>query len=355
MGIDQIAAILFQGEILRMVHSGVSSFVLAGDIGGTKTNLGLFIKEKRRPILSVTETYSSSEYSNLENILERFFKIHPLPVTGACFGVAGPVQKGRCKTTNLPWDIHEIRIKRHFGFKYVRLMNDLTATAHIIPYLTRKELFILNKARAGGGKNIALIAPGTGLGEALLVFNNKGEYTPVPSEGGHVDFPSNNETEVGLWRYLRRRYGRVSIERILSGPGLFNIYSWLKDSGTYREPNWLAEKIREMEPAKAITESALNRRQPLCEKSLDIFVSILGSVAGNLALTGMTTGGVYLGGGIPPKILPKLKEDIFMASFTNKGRFRGLMEKIPVYVILNDRAAMFGAAVSAFEAGETGW
>ena len=338
-----------------MVYSGGKTFILVGDVGATKTNLGLFIKGKRRPILRVTETYASSESSNLENILERFFKIHPLPVTGACFGVAGPVQNGRCKTTNLPWDIHEIRIKRRFGFKYVRLMNDLTATAHIIPYLTRKELLVLNKAKAGGGRNIALIAPGTGLGEALIVFNKKGEYIPVPSEGGHVDFPSNNETEVGLWRYLRRRYGRVSIERILSGPGLFNIYSWLKDSGSYREPKWLAEKIREMEPAKAITESALNRRQPLCEKSLDIFVSILGSAAGNLALIGMTTGGVYLGGGIPPKILPKLKEDIFMSSFTNKGRFRGLMEKIPVYVILNERAALLGAAAAAFKARETGW
>jgi len=336
-----------------MVHSRVSSFVLAGDIGGTKTNLGLFIKGKRRPILRVTETYSSRESSNLENILERFLKIHPLPVTRACFGVAGPVQKGRCKTTNLPWDIDEIRIKKRFGFKYVRLINDLTATAHVIPYLTRKELLVLNKAKAPRGRNIALMAPGTGLGESLLVFH-KGKYLPVPSEGGHTDLSPNNETEVRLWRYLQKRYGHVSIERVLSGPGLFDIYSWLKDSGNYREPGWLAEKIREMDPAKAITETALNKRQPLCEKSLDIFVSILGSAAGDLALTGMTDGGVYLGGGIPPKILPKLKQNIFMASFTNKGRFSGLMKKIPVYVILNDRAAMLGAAVAAFEAGETG-
>jgi glucokinase len=146
----------------------------------------------------------------------------------------------------------------------------------------------------------------------------------------------------------------VSVERILSGPGLFNIYSWLKDSGKYREPKWLAEKIIEMEPAKVITEAALNGMQPLCEKSLDVFVSILGSAAGNLTLTGMTTGGVYIGGGIPPKILPKLKGDIFMSSFINKGRFRALLESIPVYVILNDKAAMLGAAVAAFEACQDG-
>ncbi|HJX34910.1 MAG TPA: glucokinase [Desulfatiglandales bacterium] len=332
-----------------MAHSGGGSLVLAGDVGATKTNLGLFLKGKGRPVPKVIETYPSSKSSNIEDIVEIFIKSHPLPVTGACLGVAGPVQNGRCKTTNLPWDISENRIKNLFGFRYVRLINDLTATAHIIPYLTRKELLVLNRAGIRAGRNIALIAPGTGLGEALLVFNKDGGHISVPSEGGHADFPSNNNTEVALWRYLRRRYGHVSIERILSGPGLFNIYSWLKDSGRYKEPKWLAEKIREMEPAKAITESVLNRRQPLCEKTLDIFVSILGAAAGNLALTGMTTGGVYIGGGIPPKILPKLQGKIFMESFTNKGRFRTLMEKIPVYVILNDKAALLGAAAAAYE------
>jgi len=332
-----------------MAHSGGRSLVLAGDVGATKTNLGLFLKGKRRPVSRIIETYPSSESSNIEDIIEIFIKSHPLPVTGACFGVAGPVQNGRCKTTNLPWDINENRIKRRFGFRYVRLMNDLAATAHIIPYLTGNELLVLNRAKTRAGGNMALIAPGTGLGEALLVYNKEGEYISVPSEGGHVDFPSKNDTEVGLWRYLRGRYGHVSIERILSGPGLFNIYSWLKDFSRYKEPKWLAKKIREIEPAKAITESALDRRQPLCEKTLDIFVSILGAAAGNLALTGMTTGGVYIGGGIPPKILPKLKGEIFMKSFTNKGRFRALMEKIPVYVILNDKAALLGAAAAAFE------
>jgi len=332
-----------------MAYSGGRSLVLAGDIGATKTNLGLFFKGKRRPVSRVIETYPSSESSNIEDIIEIFIKSHSLPITGVCLGVAGPVQNGRCKTTNLPWDINENKIKNRFGFRYVRLMNDLTATAHIIPYLKRDELLVLNRAKIRARRNIALIAPGTGLGEALLVLNKKGEYISVPSEGGHVDFPSKNDTEVGLWRYLRRRYGHVSIERILSGPGLLNIYSWLKDSGRYKEPNWLAKKIREMEPAKAITESALNRRQPLCKKTLDIFVSILGAAAGNLALTGMTTGGVYIGGGIPHKILPKLKGEIFMESFTNKGRFRTLMEKIPVYVILNDKAALLGAAAAAFE------
>jgi len=337
-----------------MVLTGDRSFILAGDIGGTKTKLGLFIKSRRRPMPRVIEIYSSKEFPSLENIIGHFIKGHPLPVTSACFGVAGPVQKGRCKTTNLPWYISEIRIKRRFKIQDVRLINDLTAMAYAIPYLKRNEFLALSKARAERGRNIALIAPGTGLGQALLIFN-KGEYVPVPSEGGHTDFSINNETEIGLWQYLHKRYGHVSIERILSGPGLFNIYSWLRDSGSHREPKWLAEKIREMEPARVITESALNKNQPLCEKSLDIFVSILGSVAGNLALTGMTTGGVYLGGGIPLKILPKLKQNIFMTAFTNKGRFRYLMEKIPVYVILNEMAAMFGAAAATFKTEEDRW
>ncbi len=335
-----------------MNNSGEGAFMLAGDIGGTKTEIGLFIKGKRRPILRRIETYASRGAPDLEILIEQFMKKHPLPVSGACFGIAGPVQKGQVRTTNLPWVVREDRLRKRFKWKQVRLINDLAAMAVSIPYLNRNELFPLNKGKAQKGQNLALLAPGTGLGESLLVYQ-EGVYIPVPSEGGHTDFPLNRMTEFALWQHLRKMYGHVSIERVLSGQGIWDIYSCLKKSGPEREPKWLKADIRESDPARVITEAALNKKQPLCVKTLEVFISILGAASGNLALTGMTLGGVYLGGGIPPKILPKLKEDIFMKSFTDKGRFKGLMEKIPVHVILNRRAALLGASITAFkEAGD---
>ena len=322
--------------------------VLAGDIGGTKTNLGIFLKGKRRPILKAIETYSSREAPNLEKIIERFLESHYVSIASVFFGIAGPVVNGRCKTTNLHWDVSEDLIKSHFVWGRVRLINDLTATALAIPLLNSRELFPLNKAKALKGRYIGLVAPGTGLGEALLIYR-EGRYTTVSSEGGHVDFSPNNKDEVKLWHYLHKRFGHVSTERVLSGPGLLNIYSWLKNSGQYKEPAWLAGKIKKGDPARVITEAAMNNKSPLCIKSLNMFVSIFGAVAGNLALIGMTIGGVYLGGGIPPKILNKLREDIFMKAFTDKGRFKDFMKRIPIRVILNDRTALLGAAHCAFE------
>jgi glucokinase len=322
------------------------TFILAGDVGGTKTNLGLFLKGKERPVPKVIETFSSQEAPDLEHIIRQFFEIHPVPVTHACFGIAGPVVNGKSKTTNLPWNISENRIKKQFNFHHIKLINDLTATAMAIPLLNKDELFPLNQAGSIKNQNLALIAPGTGLGKAMLIFQN-GRFLPVPSEGGHADFAPNNEAEMKLWRYLHQHYGHVSIERVVSGSGLVNIYNWLKDSGCLNEPDWLKQKLKEMDPAKTITEAALASKDPGCVEALNMFVSIFGAAAGNLALTGITTGGVYLGGGIPPKILSKLKEDIFMEAFTNKGRFKGFLEKIPVKVVLNDKAALIGAAYCA--------
>jgi glucokinase len=246
--------------------------------------------------------------------------------------------------------VDERKLEKRFKWKKAHLINDLTATALAIPLLNRNETYTLNRARPRKGAPVALIAPGSGLGEALLVSVND-RYVPVSSEGGHVDFAPNNGFQTELWRYLHKIYGHVSIERVLTGPGLFNIYSWLKESGHYLEPAWLSKKLRETDPARVITSAALNRSQPMCKATLDLFVSILGAAAGNLALTGMTTGGVYLGGGIPPKILPGLKQDKFMKSFTDKGRFKELMEKMPVKVIVNDKAALLGAAAYAIEKG----
>jgi glucokinase len=310
--------------------------------------LGLFLEGKERPVPKVIETFSSRNSSNLEHIIRQFLEMHPAPVTHACFGIAGPVVNGKSKTTNLPWSISEDRIKKQFRFHRVKLVNDLTATVMAIPLLKKDEFYPLNQAASIKDRNLALIAPGTGLGKAMLIYQN-GRYVPIPSEGGHADFAPNNELEIKLWQYLHKHYGHVSIERVVSGSGLVNIYNWLISSGRFNEPGWLAQNLKEIDPARAITEAALTSKDPGCVEALNMFVSIFGAVAGNLALTGMTTGGVFLGGGISPKILSKLKENIFMDAFTNKGRFKDFLEKIPVKVILNDKAALIGAAYCAMK------
>ena len=316
--------------------------VLAGDIGGTKTNLALYSQGKTRPVPRIIVSYSSRGASDLETIVAQFLEKHPARITDACFAIAGPVIDGRCKTTNLPWDVSESRLKRRFGWD-VRLINDLTATGLGIPLLYHRERYPLNTARPRKGENIALIAPGTGLGTSVLICQ-EGKYVPIASEGGHVDFAPTDETEALLWRYMYQHYGHVSIERIVSGMGLFNIFSFMKDSGRHRVPEWLTRDIEKGDPGRAISEAAIKRNDPLCKDVLRIFTSILGSIAGNLALTVLATGGVYLGGGIPPKILPALADGAFMNAFSNKGRFRDILENISVRVILNDHAAILGAA-----------
>lgn len=324
------------------------AMILAGDIGGTKTNLGLYTEENGHPRLKKLETYSSRDTIDLESLIVGFLETHPFPVQAACFGIAGPVMRGEGRITNLPWRVSESRLKRRFKWPGVRLINDLTATAQAVPLLKGRDLVTLNRARAGKGGNLALIAPGTGLGQALLI-DEDGRWVPVPSEGGHVEFAPNNEDEISFWRYLHQRFGHVSIERVLSGPGLVNVYSWLRESGGYKEPSWLSRMLEGRDPARVISETALKGRSRLCAASLNMFASIFGAVCGNLALTGMTTGGVYLGGGIPPKILPVLKRDPFMKAFTDKGRFSDFMKKIPVRVIMNERAALLGAARCALK------
>jgi glucokinase len=322
--------------------------VLAGDVGGTKTNLGLFTRGKGRPRPRIIDTFPSQEAPDLKSIVREFLDKHSTAVDSACFGVPGPVINGRVRTTNLPWSVSANRMEKHFGWSRVHLVNDVTLTAAAIPLLRSREVHALNGIRVCKDRNMALVAPGTGLGMAMLIFE-KGEYIPVPSEGGHVDFAPTREREARFWRYLRKRWGHVSIERIVSGPGLVSIYTWLKIAGRHREPAYVARMVHDMDPAAAITQAALEHNNPLCQKALEMFVSILGAVCGNLALTGMTTGGLYLGGGIPPRILPFLKGRGFMHAFVDKGRFKGLLETIPIRVILNDKAALLGAAHRAFE------
>jgi glucokinase len=321
--------------------------ILAGDVGGTNTRLGLFTINKDRPVLARTQTYPSRKAAGLEDILELFLKTAKVPISGAYFGIAGPVKDGRSRTTNLPWEVSEKQIKRRFQWKRVRLINDLSAMAYAIPALPKNELFALNPGRRIPNEPIGLIAPGTGLGMALLIHNNQ-RYIPISSEGGHADFAPKNDAERRLWQYLHDSLGHVSVERVLSGPGLVNIYSWLKYTGQEPEPDWLARRMQMEDPAKVISATALKKKTPICVKTLDVFVSIFGAVSGNLALTGLTRAGIYLGGGIAPQILPKLREGIFMQAFTDKGRFAKFMRQLPVNVILHKHPALLGAAICAF-------
>ena len=325
-------------------------FLLAGDIGGTKTNLAIFISNEKRPILSVEELYPSRNASSLEQILDVFLSKHGLKVDAACFGIAGPVFNGCVKTTNLPWIVSANRLKELFKWERVRLINDLGATAIAIPVLLDHELVELNRGNHDPTGVIGVLAPGTGLGMAMLVSINGKRY-PLQSEGGHVDFAPKNVDEIALLQDFINSH--VSVERLVSGPGLFTIYSWLKHHRKHKEPKWLTDRFDlETDIPQAISEIAILGKDPLCVEALNTFVSILGSTAGNLALTGMTTGGIYLAGGICPKILPKLKEEVFMKAFIAKGRFMELLSGIPVKVVLNDKAALLGAACCAMDLKE---
>ena len=320
--------------------------IVAGDVGATKTSLGLFAVKGDRPALLKMETFSSRAASGLEELVERMLDGRPDSVAAACFGIAGPVHNGCAVTTNLSWRVSESSLKKRFGWKRVRLINDLEATAMAIPYLKGNQFRKINGAAVRFGEPIAVIAPGTGLGQAFLI-RHRGEYLPLPSEGGHADFAPTDDLEIDLWRYLKDRFGHASVERILSGAGLLNLYRGLLAVGGFKESAGAREAMARVEPPSVITELALQDADPLCRAVVERFCKILGSVAGNLALNGCATGGVFLGGGIPPKILPFLESGPFMAAFTAKGRFSEFTASIAVRVILDDKAAVMGAAYGA--------
>jgi len=321
--------------------------ILAGDIGGTKTILVLFRVEGDQLIQVQQEIFSSQAFAGLEEVIQKFLLKYEGPIESACFGVAGPVLDGKSKTTNLSWIVDSEKIGKAFGIPKVVLLNDLEATAYGALGLTEKEYYILNQGQTVLQGNRAVIAAGTGLGEAILFWDGLG-FRASASEGGHTDFAPRNSIEIGLLEYLLKSFDRVSYERVLSGQGLFNIYRFLRDTGHGEEPAWLSVRLASEDPAAVISEAALARKADLCVKTLEMFVSIYGAEAGNLALKSMSTGGVYIGGGIAPKILNALLDGRFMKSFIDKGRYSTLMGQIPVRVILNENTALLGAARHAF-------
>lgn len=320
--------------------------LLAGDIGGTKTNLAVFSPEAgaRRPVAEAT--FPSAQYPSLESLAQTFLDRVQLPVESASFGVAGPVVRGEARITNLPWLMSERELGQTLGLSSVRLLNDLEAIGEAVPHLQPEDLRTLNEGHAEPGGTIAIIAPGTGLGEGFLTWDGS-RYRSYPSEGGHADFAPNTAFEIGLLRYLQGRLDHVSVERVASGLGIPNIFFYLKDSGYAPEPAWLVEKLASArDPTPIIVAGALERKPAceLCLATMRAFVSILGGEAGNLALKVLATGGVYLGGGIPPRILPLLEKGYFTQPFRHKGRLSELLREVPVHVILNPNAALLGAA-----------
>src|SRR6266487_2578314 len=325
--------------------------LLAGDIGGTKTNLAVFSPEKGWRIPNAEATFTSADYSSLESLVHEFLAQHNFSIERASFGVAGPVVGGHATITNLPWMMEETQLQQALNIPSVRLLNDLDAIAHAVPHLESQDLHTINEEQAVSRGAIAVIAPGTGLGEAFLTWDGS-RYHAHTSEGGHADFAPINSFQVELLRYLLTRFPHVSFERVCSGKGLPNIYAFLKNTGYAEEPPWLAEQLaatRDWTPI--IINNALDKEKAcdLCVATLNDFVSILGAEAGNLALKVLATGGVFLGGGIPLRIFSYLVDERFMQAFTHKGRFTQMLARIPVHVILNPDVALLGAARHGFE------
>ncbi len=335
---------------------GNMTTVLAGDIGGTKTTLALFTTDEGPHAPRHEHTFVSASFTGLAPIVQEFLANvdHEHPAERACFGVAGPVVGGQAKITNLPWYLEEADLAEALAVRSVSLINDLVAVASAVPILEADDRLTLSEGVAVPHGPIAVIAPGTGLGEAYLTSDGV-QYVAHPSEGGHADFAPRNALEVELLQFLLDEFERVSYERVCSGQGIGNIYRFLRDAGHAEEPAWLAQMLAEagdIAPVVGTVAFDKARTCALCQKTMQLFVDIMGAEAGNLALKVLATGGVYLGGGIPPRVLPLLQAPAFERAFECKGRMEHLLRDIPLYVITNAKAALYGAARVALAEGE---
>lgn len=322
--------------------------ILAGDIGGTKSLLASFTAEggPRRPLNE--RSLPSRDYPGLVEVVQAYLASATEPVTVACFGIPGPVSGDRIETPNLPWvvDVHKLRQLVHGE---LLLINDLEATGYGVATLQADELYTLSEGQPNPNGNAALIAPGTGLGEGILFWDGH-RHRPSASEGGHADFAPRDSFEMDFLRYLLKEFDRVSFDRVITGSGLRRCYDFLKETAYADEPDWLREEIaRAEDPAAVISGAGMEGKSELATKALDMWVSIFGAEAGNLALKALATAGVYLGGGIAPKILPKLKDGTFLTSFTHKGRLSAVVGRMPVHVVLDAKTGLYGAARYALE------
>jgi glucokinase len=314
--------------------------LLAGDVGGTKSNMALYQADANGLRLLNEKRYPSKDYHSLNDIIHDFTggKI-PDRISAA---VAGPVIDGKSKLTNLSWQLDSKAISAELKIP-VCFINDLEATAYGLAGLETNQLATLAPGEAGAKGNIAIIAPGTGLGEAGLYWDGQ-QYHPFATEGGHSDFAPRTQTDIELFLYLQRQFGHVSWERVVSGMGIKNIYHFLTEARKETVPEWLSQRMRDQDPAAVISEAALKQEDPVCSETMDLFVRYLATEASSLVLKLMATGGIYLAGGIPPKILPLLQNENWEKNFDNNGRMHQLSEKVPVQVVLNDKMALQGAA-----------
>lgn len=325
--------------------------VLAGDIGGTKTIIALFEVRGDEFVPTHERVFPSKDHAGLADIVKLFAAEAQIKVSTACFGIAGPVIEGRVKTPNLPWVIDAADLSKAFSIPKVVLINDLEANAYGVTALKDSEFFVVNKGVAGQRGNAAIISPGTGLGMAGLYWDGK-THRPFASEGGHADFAPQTDQEAALLVHLRKKFnGHVSWERLLSGPGIANLYGFLLESRRGETPAWLKAEMQSGDPSAAISKAGLAGKDEICVETLELFVRLLGAQAGNVALYYFAAAGVFIGGGVPPRIIDKFKGDIFADSYLEKGRFRGFVEKIPVKVILNPKTALLGAAKCAALSG----
>jgi glucokinase len=333
--------------------------ILAGDIGGTSTRLALFEVDRGKLVPRAQAKYPSRAHKGLDEIVQKFVTAQraglTTPIEHAAFGIAGPIRDGRVQTSNLPWIIDARQLGRELKVADVHLLNDLEANAYGIAELAPNDFVTLNAGQADPRGNAAIISAGTGLGEAGIYFDGK-QLHPFACEGGHCDFSPRDELETELLLHLKKRFaqqstGHVSYERVLAGPGLRNIYEFLRDTGRGQESAAIAEAMTEEDPSAAISKAGLDGSCQLCVQALDLFVSFYGAEAGNLALKMLATRCIYVGGGIAPKIISKLREPRFLEAFCNKGRLKPVLQLIPVRVIMNDQTALLGSArYAAFRA-----
>ena len=318
--------------------------ILAGEIGATRTRLAAFETEGNQLQCAVEKTYMSQQHDGLPGILAHFIKTEGIPVHSACFGVAGPVRAGRSKISNLPWVIDAREIAKQLRLNSVGLLNDLEAYAYGIDGLESKDFITLSEGAEGAEGNRAVISAKTGLGMAGLYWDGF-RHHPFACEGGHADFAPRNDLQMELLAYLQKKYGRISCERILSGPGIKNIYDFLRDTRKVEEPEWLRTQMSAApDPPALISQMALESKSAICDQTLSIFVSVFGAETGNCALNFMSTGGIFIGGSIAAKIVPKMKDPVFLESFLDKGRMGTILKDMPVKIVANDDSGMIGAA-----------
>ncbi|MDE3103789.1 MAG: glucokinase [Acidobacteriota bacterium] len=324
--------------------------ILAGDVGGTKVHLALYDFANGQLHALRDHKFPAHQFDSLDAVVREFLTLTGAAsgeILAACFGCPGPVRDGRLKLTNLPWVLDTQELQQSLGIRHIFLINDLEANGYGIPELAPESIFTLHAGDADAQGHRGLVSAGTGLGEALMIWNGK-THVPIPSEGGHCDFAARTDREIALLQYLRRTLnGRVSFERVVSGIGIKNIYAYLRDVEKLDEPQWLRDRLAAEDPNAVIGQCAEDGSSSICFETLKIFAAAYGAEAGNMALKALAMGGIYLGGGIAPKILKTLQNGSFLHAFLDKGRLSPLLQAVPVRIILDDSCALLGAAAFA--------